>query len=531
MRRRAREITGVLARHGLGYVLDALRLGWLVPFHHGVLGHPRRSVPYTKPEHVRMALEDLGPTFVKLGQLLSTRADLLPPAYQAELARLQDAAPPEAPGTVERILAAELGRPPDTVFAAIDPVPLAAASIGQAHAATLLDGTPVVVKVRRPGALARIAVDLALLERAAAALTRHWAIARRLALGDLVAELARTLRAELDYRREAANLERFAADFAADPGVHIPRLYREATTEQAITLERVTGIKVSDLAALDAAGVDRPALARRLMDVVLRMVFEHGFFHADPHPGNLFLEAGGRLGIIDFGMVGAFDEERTRQLGNLFLATAARDADTLAANLLTLGAATGPVDSARLAADLADLLTRFVAVPFEELRFGPLLQAEFAVVRRHHLRLPPELALLARTAAITEGLAGLLDPHFQPLAAFQPYAARLLVSRPAPPPSPARVPTHRIAAGDLVSPGAATLSRHHGRMRRWLVPTGAVVGMTTIVLRIQRRRRPTRGPAGQSGRWLPFERARCRRFARKSRYRAASAKRTSSQNQ
>lgn len=374
-----------------------------------------------------MALEDLGPTFVKLGQLLSSRADVLPPAYQTELARLQDAAPPEPPGTFEAVIEAELGRPAGDVFARFDATPLAAASIGQAHAAALADGTEVVVKIRRPGAVAQIEVDLAVLETAANAATRWLAIARRTDVAGLVGELARTLRAELDYRVEAANAERFAANFASDPTVHVPAVRHEASSEQVITLERVDGVKVSDLAALDAAGVDRSALARKIVDVVLAMVFEHGFFNADPHPGNLFVQPDGRLGLVDFGMVGTLEPTTRTRLVGLFVATAAGDATSLAEELLGLGTATGPVDREGLTRDLSGLLGQVTSVPLGEVRLGPLLQAELAIVRRHRLRLPPELALLAKTAAMTEGLAGLLDPGFMLLSSFAPYAARLVV--------------------------------------------------------------------------------------------------------
>lgn len=308
-----------------------------------------------------------------------------------------------------------------------DPVALAAASIGEAHAARLVDGTPVVVKVRRPAAVAQVDVHLALLEGIARMATRL-AVARRHDVAGLVAELAGTLRAELDYEVEAANVRRFAANLAADPAVHVPFVYERASTRRVITLERITGTKVSDLEVLDAAGIDRPALARRIVDVVLTMVFEDGFFHADPHPGNLLVEADGRLGLVDFGMVGAIDAPTRSRLIRVFIATAAGDAPTLTTELLGLGVHTAPVDRNRLTHDLAALLGEVTNVPLGEVRLGPLLQSEMAIIRRHRLRLPPELALLVKTAAMTEGLASRLDPGFVLAASFAPYAARLLQS-------------------------------------------------------------------------------------------------------
>lgn len=422
--RRAVRFAVVLTRHGLGHLADVIRLR-IAPIKRAQ-HRPGPDRSHAGAVHVRRAVEDLGPTFVKLGQLISTRADLLPTAYQNELARLQDAAPPEPPGTIDAVLEAELSLPVDVVFARFDPTPIAAASIGQAHAATLADGTEVVVKIRRPHAVATVEVDLAVIEGAAALVARLLPAARRLGVPAVVSELARTLRAELDYDVEAANAERFAADFAGNPAVHVPQVYRHASTGQVITLERVAGIKVSDLPALDAAGIDRPALARRIVDVVLSMVFEHGFFHADPHPGNLFVERDGRLGLVDFGMVGRLGPDTRTLLGRLFIATARADAAALTTQFLALGTATEPVDEAALSRDLASVLATVTGAPLGDFRIGPMLQAELAMVRRYRLRIPPDLALLVKTAAMTESLAAQLDPHFMILPAFAPYAGRML---------------------------------------------------------------------------------------------------------
>ena len=252
-------------------------------------------------------LEDLGATAIKLGQILSTRPDVVGPVYAAELARLQDAAPPEAPGVVDGVITRELGAPPTVCFASFEGTPLAAASIGQAHAAVAHDGTAVVVKVRRPRVATQVGVDLDILERSARLLARFLRPARRYDIVGLTNEFAATLRAELDYLVEAANAERFARNFAARPEVRIPRVYRHETTTQVITLERLRGLKPDDVGALRDAGIDLPALAHRCADVMLTMIFEHGFFHADPHAGNFFVAHDGTIGLIDFGMVGRLD--------------------------------------------------------------------------------------------------------------------------------------------------------------------------------------------------------------------------------
>ena len=422
-RRRARQVTGVLVRHGLGWVAGGRRLGRLIPFHRGLLGHARRPVPYTRPEHVRLAIEDLGAAFVKLGQIASTRPDVLPPAYEAELARLQDAAPAEPWDAIRAVLDAELGGKTDALFAGIDSVPLAAASIGQAHAAILSDGTEVIVKVRRPGVVELVEVDLDLLAVAARRAARRWDPDGRYDLPAVAAELAATLRSELDYRQEAANAARFAAQFAGRTDVRIPRVFPAVSTQRVLTLERLRGLRVDDLAGLDAAGIDRVALADRAAGLLLEMVYTNGFFHADPHPGNLFIQPDGAIGLVDFGMVGEIEPERRVLLAGLLLAIAGRDPDAVGDSFLALGGAPADVDRVRLQADLVDLLTLHLDRPLGEVSIGRLLQDLMAVVRRHHLRLPPALALLAKTIAMAEGIGTRLDPSFRLLDAMARFTA------------------------------------------------------------------------------------------------------------
>ncbi len=264
-----------------------------------------RGRRYSQPEHLRLALEELGPTFVKLGQILSTRSDLLPLAYTAELAKLQDAAVPVPTDVIMQTLAEELGGA--GAFDRFDGRPLASASIGQVHTARIGDDE-VVVKVRRPAAVETVSRDLEILQSLAATASRHSELARGYDLVGIVQDFSRTLRAELDYLTEAANAERFARSFAGDPQVHIPVVYRTTTTPRVLTLERVHGMKIDDLQALDAAGIDRRELAVRATGVLCQMVFEDGLFHADPHPGNFFVAPDGSLAVIDFGMVGELTE-------------------------------------------------------------------------------------------------------------------------------------------------------------------------------------------------------------------------------
>jgi ubiquinone biosynthesis protein len=420
-RRRIREILGTVLRHALGYLVGVLHLERVIPFHHGLLGYAPRGEPYTRPEHVRLCLEDLGATFIKLGQILSTRADLLPSAYQAEFAKLQDAAPPEPAGVIRDVLAAELGRGPEDVFATFDSEPLAAASIGQAHGARLPDGTEVVVKVRRPGVVRQVEEDLAILERAVAFLARHWEPARRYDFTDVAREFAATLRSELDYLRECANAKRFAEHFARDASIRIPKVYGEETTSRVLTLERIRGIKIDDLVALDAAGIDRTAIAQRAVGATLKMVFADGFFHADPHPGNLFVQDDGRVALIDFGMVGTIDERTRAQLMVVLMAVAGQSTEHLVDALIDLGVSGRVADRPALERDVQVLVAEHLGRSLGDVALGPLLNDLLGVARRHRLRLPATLALLAKTIAMGEAIAAHLDPSFRMAYALVRY--------------------------------------------------------------------------------------------------------------
>jgi len=424
---RYRQIANALARHGLGYLLGMVGLDRYVPFHHGLLGHPRREEPYTSPEHVRMALEDMGAAFIKLGQILSSRPDLLPPDYQEELGKLQDSAPTISADIVNEVIAAELGRSPTAIFANFNPKPLAAASIGQVHGATLRDGSEVVVKIRRPGVVEQIEEDLEILHTMAAAASRRWELARRYDVVGLSQEFAQTLRAELDYIREGRNAERFAENFSDNAAVHVPEVFWELTTARVLTLERIHGTKIDDLAALDAAGIDREELAERAARVILKMIFEDGFFHADPHAGNFLVERGGRLAIIDFGMVGTVDTRTREQLVELLFAVTSRDPDRLVDAFFDLRMLQRHTNRDVLRRDFEHLLSRYYGLPLGEIGLGPLLTDTLAVVRRHRLQLPTNLALMIKTLIMHEGLEVRLDPEMHMTSVLAPYAEELML--------------------------------------------------------------------------------------------------------
>jgi ubiquinone biosynthesis protein len=425
---RYREVATVLVRHGLGSFAAGFGLDRWVPTRQRI-GGTDIGRPTSRAVHLRLALEELGPTFIKLGQLLSTRPDLLPPAYVAELSKLQDAAPPVPAEAVIAVVEEELGSPVDEVFGSFDPVPLASASIGQAHAATLRDGTPVVVKVRRPGVVNRINSDLEILQNLAAQAARHWRVAEDYNVVGIAGHFARALRAELDYLEEGRNADRFQEMFEGSSALHIPKVFWDTSTSRVLTLERITGVKIDDLPALSRMGVDGGEIIRRAVDGIAQMVFVNGFFHADPHPGNLFIEQDGRIGLIDFGMVGAISDPLRDRLTGLFLALTRADPEKLASALTRVCSTRRPINRDDLRADLAGFVALYQGRAVAQVDLGRLAGQLLAILRRHRLQLQAEIAMLVRMLVMVEGLGARLDPGFNLGESLQPYATRLAADR------------------------------------------------------------------------------------------------------
>lgn len=464
--RRSREIAWILTRHGLGWLAGQVGLRDLVPFERGWFGHPIRATPYTQAEHLRLAFEELGATFIKLGQGLSTRSDLVPPEYVAQLATLQDAAPPVPFEQVCQVIDEELGQSPENIFAGFDPQPLASASIGQAHAAKLKEGQPVIVKVQRPGVVAQVEQDLAILAGMAEWAEAHTALGRDYNLSALVGEFAYTLRHELDYRREAHNADRFNHNFAGDPAIYIPQVYWEFSTGRVLTIEQVGGIKISEIEALDEAGIDRRTLAKNSVRLMLREVFEFGFFHADPHPGNFFVRSDGAIALIDFGMVGRLDDRLQDTLLRVGLAVVRQDAGRLADEFYKLGVAGGRARRAALQRDLDHLLGRYVGQPIEELAAAQVTNEVMAIALRHRLQLPGELVMLARLVAMSESLGARLDPDFQLFEFAGPYLQRFWLKRRSPKALALRLGQAALEAAELGLDLPYRASRLLGQLER-----------------------------------------------------------------
>ncbi|GAA5226257.1 ABC1 kinase family protein [Paeniglutamicibacter antarcticus] len=421
---RLAQVAEILSRHGMGSLAAATGVGrWRVAQAMG------SRPPISNPHRIRLALEELGPVFIKLGQMLSTRPDLLPPGYLTELSKLQDGAPAVSAEAIRSTIEQELGATPEELFASFDNKPLASASIGQAHAATLFDGTDVVVKVRRPGIVARVNEDLEILQNLATYASHNWTAAADFNFGEIAADFAATLRAELDYLQEGRNAERFATNFADFEGIHFPRIFWTTTSTRVLTIERIRGIKVDDAQGLAEAGIDTHEVADRATRAAAKMIFEDCFFHADPHPGNLFVEKAGTIGLIDFGMVGEVSPPLRERLAKLLQAFTANSPDRISNALLELSTAPPTTSRSALRHDTARFIEAYQGKTLGELEIGPLVVQLLAILRNHHLQLPREMALLAKMLLMTEGMGTRLNPDFSLGKVLKPYATAMAMER------------------------------------------------------------------------------------------------------
>ena len=446
---RYRQILTVLIKYGFGDLVNILKIEHYLEIGFQVVSRKRREKmdKLSRAERVRMALEELGPTFIKMGQILSTRPDLLPVEFIRELPKLQDNVPPFLFTDVKKIIEKELKKPIEEIFSHFDEHPLAAASIGQVHHARTLDGEDVAVKVQRPNIYKTIEVDLEIMLHLATLMERHlegWEVHRPT---KIVEEFARTLEKELDYSLEASYMERFAMQFVSEQTVYVPKVYRESSTSKVLTMEYIGGVKGSDIKLLEKDGLDRREIARRGFDLIMKQIVVHGFFHADPHPGNIFILPGNVICYLDFGMMGRIERQSREDFANLVMGIVRRDEAKTMDALLRLTVFDEQPDRRLLGRDVAEFIDQHFYRSLKELELGKLLNQLLEMVARHRLRVPPDLFLMIKALSTVEGLGSILDPDFDAIKQAAPFVRRVQMNRLNP----------RRIAGDIMDSGAEVI--------------------------------------------------------------------------
>lgn len=432
---RLRQIVSVFIKHGFGRIVEQLTLQRYIPVKKRLasFGRYARTRHVSDAERLRLAFEELGPTFIKLAQLLSSRPDLITDTYATELKKLQDEVPPFSTAEARAIVESETSVPLGDIFESFETRPIAAASIAQVHEATLLDGARVVVKIQRPDIATTIETDIRLLRTIARLMNRYLPEAQFFNPEGIVDEFARTVRKELDFVQEGRNIERFKRTFATVSEIQIPDIYDALTSGKMIVLEHIDGVRIDNLAGIDRLGLDRRELAHVGVSAYFKQIMEDGFFHADPHPGNIYARPDGRIAFLDFGQVGRISEALREQLADLFMALLKRDYERVVETYIEIGIVPDGVDLERFRrefrADLVDLLEPMYGLTLQEIDFGAYLNTLTDLASRHHLRLPPELLLVNKTFLFLENLARRLDPDFDLVAEAEPFASRLIRSR------------------------------------------------------------------------------------------------------
>jgi ubiquinone biosynthesis protein len=428
---RYRQILTVFFKYGFGDLVDLLKIDQYIEIGLQMISRHRRErlERMTRAERVRLAMEELGPTYIKLGQVLSTRPDLIPVDFIKEMAKLQDEVPPFPFEEVRQIINRELGDVPERLFDEFDGTPQASASIGQVHRAVIKDGDQVAVKVQRPGIKRTIEVDLEIMLHLATLMERHIEEIAFYRPVRIVEEFAKTLEREIDYTYEASNMERVAGHFLGDMTVYIPKVYREFTTPKVLTAEFIDGIKISEIQHLEDAGLDCREITRRGANILLRQVFEIGFFHGDPHPGNIFVLPDNVICLLDFGMVGSVDRQTREDFVELVDAVVHRHESRTAQILLKLTTWDEKPDMRVFEKDVADFMGRHLYKPLEEIHFGRLLQQLLELAAKNHLLIPPDIFLMMKTLAEVEGVARRLDPGFDIFATTAPFIKQVKLAR------------------------------------------------------------------------------------------------------
>ena len=446
---RYRQILAILFRYGFGDLVELLKIEQYIEIGLQLIVRNRRDrlEKLSRAERVRMAFEELGPTYIKFGQILSVRPDLIPADFTRELSKLQDEVPPFPFSEASKAIETEFGSPPGELFDFFDETPFASASIGQVHKAGLKDGEIVAIKVQRPGIKNIIEIDLEIMLHLATLMERHIEEMSLYRPVKIVEEFARTLEKEIDYTIEATSMERFARHFLDDPTIYIPKVFRDKTTEHVITMELVSGIKISEIDRLEEAGLDRKTITARGVDFYLKQVFDFGFFHADPHPGNIFVLPDNVICPLDFGMTGSVDRQNREYFVDLIDSVVHRDEARATRVLLKLTYWDDEPDIRLLEKDVSDFMGQHLYKPLKDIKIGKLLNHLLELASRYHLMIPPDIFLMMKALTTIEGVALVLDPEFDMIAQTAPFIERVKLARF----YPGRI------AGDIINIGSGML--------------------------------------------------------------------------
>jgi len=432
---RVRQIANVLLKYGFGKLIDQLHLNRFVPFRKRIktFGQwPPLKSP-TVAEKLRMAFAELGPSFIKLAQILSTRPDLITKQFADEFKKLQDRVPPFPTDQAIKIIEAEIGLPLEKIFISFDDRPIAAASIAQVYQGRLLDGSDVIIKIQRPQIREQIESDINILTSLAALMERYIPESVFFNPSGIVEEFSRTVRKELDFTEEARNCIRFGKNFEDYEDVYIPPIFASFTTEKLLVMGKIDGVRIDDIEGIEMLGLDRKKLAKTGVDAYFKQVIEDGFFHADPHAGNIFAMPDGRIGFMDFGIVGRVSPELRETMANTFLALINKDFDRLIEQYLEIGLVPEHVDlevfRKEFKSDLTEFLEPLYGLSLKELNFAEYMDTVTHLAVKHKLKIPSDLLLVNKAMLILENLGRELDPDFNFIAAAEPYASKLVRDR------------------------------------------------------------------------------------------------------
>jgi ubiquinone biosynthesis protein len=424
---RLTEIAQVAVRHGFGYFFERHKLTDLLPGRRN--GEVLEGTPSQRGQHLRELLDELGPTFVKFGQLLSMRPDVLPPDIIAELRGLQDDVRPFPYEDVERVIQEELGQPIERLFVEFDPEPIAAASIGQVHRAVIPNGHIVAVKVQRPGAPEQIEADLGLLYQAARIVKERVRALDFVDVREVVDEFARAIRQELDYRLEGRNAEQLHRNFAGHPHVQVPRVYWSYTRSRVLTLEFIHGTQLADIDEVGYSLEERKRLAEVIAEAWMTMIFRDGFFHGDPHPANVLVIRPDLIGLVDFGLAGKLTDDDVSKATRLFIDVANENVDDIPKHLANLGVRYPKEREEEFRTEISDLYYRYYGARLSEIDPQQVIREVFGVIYSLNLRLPTRFIILDKAIATLASVGIELYPDFNVFEVAKPYARSLLLGR------------------------------------------------------------------------------------------------------